>query len=153
MRMTAMQLAEYTIRKARDREVPITNLKLQKTLYYIQGYVLRVFGEPAFDETICHWQYGPVVPMVYFAYSTNGAEPLTADEDMVIPALRKDFKKLCDKVIEKCLEMTARKLVDKTHGESPWLNTNEREVITHSEIERYFCEKNPLDIDLDDNNE
>ena len=33
MSLTALQLAEYTIRRAAEKETPITNLKLQKTLY------------------------------------------------------------------------------------------------------------------------
>ena len=42
MSLTALQLAEYTIRRAAEKETPITNLKLQKTLYYIQGYSIRL---------------------------------------------------------------------------------------------------------------
>ena len=50
MSMTALQLAEYTIRRATSSDVPITNLKLRKTLYYLQGYSLRALNDPAFNS-------------------------------------------------------------------------------------------------------
>lgn len=49
MSMTALQLAEYTIRRATEKDKTITNLKLQKTLYYVQGYSLRALNRSAFD--------------------------------------------------------------------------------------------------------
>ena len=39
----------------------ITNLKLQKLLYYVQSICLLVFGQKAFPEKIIAWSYGPVV--------------------------------------------------------------------------------------------
>lgn len=146
MSLTALQLAEYTIRWAAEKETPITNLKLQKTLYYIQGYSLRIFDSPAFDETISHWQYGPVVPIVYFTYSTNGAAPLCVNDATDVPALSKEQCNLYNKVIDKCLFLSARELVEKTHQETPWKETTDREIISHEEIQKFFCHSNPLEL-------
>ena len=41
----------------------MSNMKLQKMLYYQQGYHLAAFGTPLFDEDIEAWMYGPVVPL------------------------------------------------------------------------------------------
>lgn len=147
MSMTALQLAEYTIRRASAKEKPITNLKLQKTLYYVQGYSLRALDEPAFEETVCHWQYGPVVPMVYFAYSTNGANPLSINDTVDLPRLTKAEQSLYDKVIDKCLNLSARELVSKTHQEDPWTKTSDRETISQEEMRRFFCGANPLGLE------
>ena len=38
----------------------ISNLKLQKLLYYVQGFHLAIENEPLFMEDIQAWQYGPV---------------------------------------------------------------------------------------------
>ena len=43
----------------------MSNLKLQKMLYYEQGFHLAKFNTPLFDEEIEAWMYGPVVPAVY----------------------------------------------------------------------------------------
>lgn len=147
MSMTALQLAEYTIRRATESGVPITNLKLQKTLYYLQGYSLRALDAPAFDEAIRHWQYGPVVPMVYFAYSTNGADPLCVNDTIEVPKLTRQEANLYNKVIDKCLSLSARDLVSKTHGETPWNQTKDREIISKEEIRKFFCRSNPLELE------
>ena len=146
MSMTALQLAEYTIRRATDKGMSITNLKLQKTLYYVQGYSLRALDAPAFDEMVCHRQYGPVVPIVYFAYSTNGAEPLSVNDAVYLPTLTKAEQSLYDKVIDKCLGLSARDLVSKTHQEDPWLKTSDRETISQEEMRKFFCGANPLEL-------
>ena len=43
----------------------LSNLKLQKLLYYMQGFHLAFFDEPFFNESIEAWTYGPVVPVVF----------------------------------------------------------------------------------------
>lgn len=147
--MDVLQLAEYGIRRASSQETPITNLKLQKTLYYLQGYSLRCFDEPAFKEEIRSWQYGPVSPTAYFAYSHYGASPLEMNEEIQIPTLRKEKEKLFNTVIDACLKMTARELVQKTHEEDPWKKTQSNKEISCNIIRKYFCANNPLDIEVD----
>lgn len=51
----------------------ISNLRLQKTLFFCQREYLLEFGRPLFSDRIVAWQYGPVVESVYYAYSHRGA--------------------------------------------------------------------------------
>lgn len=51
----------------------ISNLKLQKLLYYAQGYALAILNRPLFAENIEHWQHGPVVPCIYRTYKNTAA--------------------------------------------------------------------------------
>ncbi|OOB80282.1 MAG: hypothetical protein BEN19_05755 [Epulopiscium sp. Nuni2H_MBin003] len=44
---------------------PITNLKLQKLLYYVQANFLLNKKDICFEEDIIHWTLGPVVKEVY----------------------------------------------------------------------------------------
>ena len=46
----------------------ISNLKLQKLLYFAQGFHLAAFGEALFGEDMIVWSYGPAVPSVYDVY-------------------------------------------------------------------------------------
>ena len=46
----------------------ISNLKLQKLLYYAQGCYLAIKGKPLFFEKILAWAHGPVVNEVYQEY-------------------------------------------------------------------------------------
>ena len=44
----------------------ISNLKLQKLVYYAQGFALALHGRPLFRERVEAWTHGaPVVPELY----------------------------------------------------------------------------------------
>lgn len=59
------------ILEAEDADA-ISNLKLQKLLYYAQGCYLGLEGHPLFDENIIDWTHGPVAEEVYYRYRNNG---------------------------------------------------------------------------------
>ena len=60
----AMELSTYIVSKCIKEDCPISNLQLQKILYYIQKAFLDR-GDRAFSDNIEAWQFGPVVPNVY----------------------------------------------------------------------------------------
>jgi uncharacterized phage-associated protein len=60
----------------RDSEEVISHLKLQKLLYYCQGFYLAICDKPLFSESIHHWDHGPVIPAVYNTYKNHGANNL-----------------------------------------------------------------------------
>lgn len=149
--MKVLDLAEYVIRRAVEKDTTITNLKLQKTLYYLQGYSLRCFSEPAFDGDIRNWQYGPVSPTAYFAYSSYGAQPLEQNDMEQSEPVPKEKVLLFNNVIDACLERTARTLVQMTHEEAPWKKTRQNDEISQDLIQKYFLSHNPLEIEYGDN--
>lgn len=53
---------------------PLTQLQLQKHLYYVQASMLAWFGEPAFEDRIEGWIHGPVVPSAN--YGRYGRDPI-----------------------------------------------------------------------------
>lgn len=145
--MTAKILASATVAYAQRQGYAITNLKLQKTLYYVQGYYIKTYDEPLFRDLIEHWPYGPVVPSVYFEYSVYGAEAIEADEnDTDFEGLGAKEKRLVKKVIDKCLTFSAGDLVEKTHKEDPWQNTKRSEIIAYEAIEKFFKKNDPLEL-------
>lgn len=73
---TAIELSKYIVSKCIDDDHPIGNLQLQKILYYIQKDFLSR-GEAAFSDEIEAWQFGPVVPNVYYRYCGYGAMPIS----------------------------------------------------------------------------
>lgn len=73
---TALNLSKYIVAKCIDDGHPISNLQLQKILYYIQkNFLIR--NDIAFSDDIQAWQFGPVVPNVYYFYCGYGAMPIT----------------------------------------------------------------------------
>lgn len=44
---------------------PLTNMQLQKLMYYAQGFSLALLGKPMYEDDIEAWRHGPVVPDLY----------------------------------------------------------------------------------------
>lgn len=140
-------VAEYVIAYVNKKGLLITHLKLQKILYYLQGEHLCAFDRVLFEDKIEAWEYGPVVPSVYFAFCSNGALPLRVDGDSIRACddLDDDSKTLVDNMIEKYSKYTARQLVQMSHEEIPWkdhkkaVDNGERPEITVDSIRNYFC--------------
>ena len=60
--MTAREVSSYLIEKSSQvNENDLTNLKLQKILFYAQAEHLRETGEPLLGEDFEAWKYGPLV--------------------------------------------------------------------------------------------
>ncbi len=74
---STLEIASYVVQYAFDCSRPISNLSLQKILYFLQ-YASLV----KFDKTINRdiefeaWRYGPVVTEVYYHYRINGGCPV-----------------------------------------------------------------------------
>ncbi|HEY3991122.1 MAG TPA: type II toxin-antitoxin system antitoxin SocA domain-containing protein [Acidobacteriaceae bacterium] len=62
---------------ARERQLSIDPMKVQKLIYYAHGWYLALTGRPLLDRSVEAWQYGPVLPDVYRAFQDFGAEPIT----------------------------------------------------------------------------
>lgn len=118
---TASEVAKYIIYSFQEMGDYLANMKLQKLLYYVQGWHLANFGTPAFEDRLEAWALGPVQPEVYDDYKEFEFRPITrktSDPDL------KDCR-LCD-LIDDVLDTygaeTGYALHKMTHQESPWLN-------------------------------
>lgn len=144
--VSAKDLSNYIVLEAYRRGMPITQLKLQKILYYIQGKYLALYRRPLFPEDIEAWAYGPVVREVYVKYVSNGALPLKPDSKDIIPNLSQQEKDCVDAVLDEKLAFSASALVGMTHNETPWLEHAEevksegKPTITIDRIYRFFTE-------------
>ena len=124
MAYKALDIAKKLIFKAQNDEPNggerLTNLKLQKLLYYQQGFHLAFFGTPLFAENVEAWMYGPVVPAVYDEYSAYGSSALPEVKESV--SLSEDEEELFNEVYDAYREFSAIGLMNRTHSERPWLN-------------------------------
>ncbi|KMT21612.1 Panacea domain-containing protein [Clostridium cylindrosporum] len=118
---SAIDVAKYTLEYCeKELNKPITNLQLQKLLYYMQGNSILANDKILFINDIQAWKYGPVVPDVYYwfnGYSSNCIKGIEKRDDM-------HFEE-CDlevirNVINKKIDIDPWKLVDDTHNELPW---------------------------------
>lgn len=61
---SAVIAAQYIILRCNQLGKSISNLKLQKMLYFLQAEFLVSQDRPCFRERIEAWDFGPVVPEV-----------------------------------------------------------------------------------------
>lgn len=111
---TAIELAKYIVNKCVEDDHPITNLQLQKILYFVQREHLCFYGVRAFVDPIEAWQFGPVVPAVYYEFCYYGAMPIenrynnTRDIDF-------DNFDMVDRIVEAKRDLPPWDLVNDTH--------------------------------------
>lgn len=137
-RLTARDIAQYFVSLV-DEEAgdSISNLKLQKLLYYAQGFHLALRGDPLFPEKIKAWAHGPVVPQVYHEYKEFGSGSITV-KPVDLDKYSKETRELLDEVYSVYGQFTASKLRDLTHGEPPWINAAQSEEISQESMKTFF---------------
>ncbi len=138
----ANDVAQYFINHSYNGELDdVTNLKLQKLLYYAQGYSLALLDRPLFDEDIEHWEHGTVVPCVYHEYKqyTNQIIPSNPKFDMTI--FSTNSKKILEMVCYRYAKYSAWALRNMTHKETPWLESKPKQVISKESIKEFFSIK------------
>lgn len=116
-----LTIAQYILYFAYKRGDLITNLKLQKLLYYLQAwYVVKNKGQPLFKESIEAWQYGPVVKEVYEAYKCFGRNPINDESLPNEFNLSKNVTECIDSVLNAYMDYSASTLVQSIHQDLPW---------------------------------
>ena len=121
---SALDVAKYILCIAQNNGDTITNLKLQKLLYYAQAwYLVNNDNQKLFEDSICAWQYGPVVQAVYDKYNTFGRLPIVI-EDCDLEKnenLEESVKIYLNEFCETFFRYSATELVTMTHQEKPWI--------------------------------
>jgi uncharacterized phage-associated protein len=130
---TAKQVANYILWLSDDSDSGelISNLKLQKLLYYCQGFHLAMFDQPLFPNEIQAWQHGPVVKEIYQLFQGQGAiaAPNDADRKNAVDSLTDDQKEMIDNVYNLYGQFSAWRLREMTHQEAPWVESYQEGVL------------------------
>ena len=119
----------------------MTNMKLQKFLYFAQIISLAKNRKPLFSEEIQAWQYGPVVPVVYELYKDKGVETIRPEADERCET-DPNLEIILNMVFELYNKYSSRQLVEITHKHAPWKDVYKPDergiVITNSSIENFY---------------
>lgn len=123
-------LARYLLYLFKERmgglqaeEFDVTPLKLQKLLYYCQGYALALTGKPLFAEPIEAWKYGPVVGCIYQEYKRYGGCCIPLDSVTEVGGINEEAASVARFVIEEKGRLSGLELANATHSETPWRDT------------------------------
>ena len=126
---------------------PISNLKLQKLLYYVQGWSLALRGQEAFRERIEAWVHGPVVPAAFYEYRHFAWNPIDVPTDTI--SISVDEVSHIKEVLGAYGSFTASQLEAFSHDERPWREARgdldpkapSKNVITPEAMKSYFLER------------
>lgn len=157
MSYNVLDVCRHVINYSNDQDYGISNLKLQKILYFVQAYFLIATSCKCFNEKIEAWDFGPVVPVAYREYKQFGSGDIPTvsyivnfNEDNIWDSkvikykdniISSVDKKSIEEVIDKFADYSATDLVTITHRQAPWKDAyrrGENREITPEAIEEYF---------------
>lgn len=124
----------------------ITNLSLQKLLYYIEAFAQVILNERVFNNRCEAWKLGPVYRDVYEKYKVFGSNQIVIDKVDMSKVLDEEHRKLVDFVLKHFAIFNGFTLKEMTHAEEPWTEAHRgysidercEEQITHEAIQKYF---------------
>src|SRR5215203_2690640 len=104
---------------------PVTQMKLQKMVYFAHGYHLAKYGEPLIKEDFEAWQFGPVIPSIYNEFKLYGSDPIQMEEtdklETELRTLSPEANDAINYTWEATKDISAYKLSGWTHKrDSPW---------------------------------
>lgn len=120
------ELADHVIAVAHQNDLPITNLQVQKVMFFSLGMHIRRTGdvddlaEHTYDEPFEKWQYGPVVETIYYLLSSFKNHPITYKGNY------DDEYADWNGMITRLLRMNVFDLVSLSHKLPSWANFRDR---------------------------
>lgn len=140
----AITIAKWFVAWAKANDAELSNLKLQKLLYYAQGYHLARHDAPLFVDPIQAWSNGPVVEKVYRAFKKHGSGDLSLpkEDEFDWPDVDEDTTQFLIQIWDQLGCFAAWRLRDMTHSETPWKVQFDRGLlraqISQSSLLRFF---------------
>ena len=152
----AIDIANFYVQLSKSiSDDSMDNLKINKMLYYAQGFSLAKLGKNLFDEDFQAWDYGPVIPEVYHAFKCCGRKSIDEptdefDED----ELGNDEFNLLIDVFSAYGKYTGWALKEMTHIKGgPWEKVYEpgkNRVISADSMRSYFENEQLESFDISD---
>ncbi len=143
----AMSVAKWFVDRANSEFVDeggvaegLTNLKLQKLLYFAQAACLSLKDEPLFTDKIEAWKFGPVVPSVYHVLKNFGNQPVKISSPT--KEVSHEAGLLLEDIWSVYGKFSAHELVNITHNHLPWRRVYESEdennEITNESLKQFY---------------
>lgn len=118
---------------ANEVDINLTNLKLQKILFFINGMYYASRSDVLFEQEMRAWKYGPIIPEIYYEFKRFGSgslnqtkscifdDPEAQDASVLEISPKHDEYNVIDVACRLLLTKSASDLVNMSHGDdSPW---------------------------------
>lgn len=125
------KFAEHIIAISNKNNIFITNLQLQKVMYFSMKSVEApdTFLKELYDDPFNVWRYGPVVKSVYDKYKIFGANPIFINAE-----IDERYDIFNDKILE-LLKIPPFDLVNQSHEEEKWKENRSKITFSTSNVE------------------
>ena len=134
-----------------DRESgsTITPLKLQKILYYAQGYYLAINDKELFNEEFQAWAHGPANVDIYEKYKIYGSNSIPEPKEEIASCLTKEIIEFLYDIWNTFGIYDGKYLETLTHEEKPWIEARKGYkpgercncIISKESMKEFFKEK------------
>lgn len=133
-------IANYVLDCAKDDEVVVTHLALQKLIYFAHGMYLINIKEPLVTGYFEAWPHGPVHPVLYDAFKSAGRTPIcfraehsdvfTGELKQIAPLKDLHAKKIIRRVVDSLGQLSPSTLRDISHvKDSPWASVTANDPV------------------------
>lgn len=137
-------IAKWLVKMAAEAGDGLTNLKLQKLLYYAQAWYIVLYGKKLFDQDFEAWVHGPAIRPVYGYFKDFSYSPITPERR--IAAIPAHVKKHLSDILQSFGGYSAYQLELMTHSEAPWLNArrglapdeSSRNIISVDDMKKFY---------------
>jgi uncharacterized phage-associated protein len=86
VQLRATDIADYFVWLANDTGSFVSNLQLQKLVYYAQAWHLALYDRPLFEDDFQAWVHGPVIPELFDQYKHFSWQPINQEAHPDLPA-------------------------------------------------------------------
>lgn len=134
MRHDGRAIANFVLDSCESRGQPVTNLSLQKIIYFCHVWSLIELKEPLVKQAFEAWPHGPVLQYIYRLFKTfedqpivgraKKLNPMTGKEEVVPYVFNAQTAELLNRVVDFYSRMSAIQLRSLSHVErGPWHET------------------------------
>lgn len=149
MQTSYSDVANYFLALANETGDVLTNLKLQKLVYYAQAWYLANFKNPLFKTDFQAWVHGPAIPELYREYKKFGFSPITTKLKMTDVKIDNKVRNFLEEVAKVYMPYGAFELESMTHNEKPWIDARDgceadencENIISQNSMRDYYGEK------------
>lgn len=150
MSFSSLDVANCFLDIAELHEENLTLMKLQCLVYFAHGWHLAITGEPLIEDSVVAWEYGPVIPRIYygFRYLGRGHIDIRAVVDGTVPNLPSssqyvESRNVIHKVWEEFGKFTEIQIMNLVHMHpDPWQSARGQgdRVIDNNRIRECFIQ-------------
>lgn len=120
-----INVAKYLLTLAEGSTTKVNPLKLQKLLYYCEGWTMAITDKELFPgEGFQAWLHGPVNVTIYHEFSTYYGmfDPIAPPKSATLAStVTVEQRAIIDRVFEVYNQYSGSQLETMTHAERPWV--------------------------------